>query len=66
VPVFVAGERAVGTADCSRASISCTAEAAAARVFGYVSVDLWSARRAAVNCSVLLRAGTFQICNWRA
>lgn len=33
------------------------------KVLGYINVDLWSARRAAVNCSVLLYAGTSQNCN---
>lgn len=51
------------TPDRSRAYISCTSEVAAAQVLGYINVDLWSAGRAAVNCSVLLCAGTFQNCN---
>lgn len=54
------------TADCSRACISRTSEMAVARVLGYLNMDLQSAGRAAVKCSVVLYASTFQNCNLRA
>lgn len=42
--------------------ISCASE----MVLDYIDVDLWNARRAAVNCSVSLHAGTSQNCDGRA